>query len=64
MAGTVNIGAFAFGACGQPIDFVVDPPNPNYSGSNGILFDKSQTILVGAGSLWSSYFGGTDSPTT
>jgi hypothetical protein len=39
-----NIGSYAFGGSGSTI--TVDPNNPAYMSTGGVLFNKSQTMLV------------------
>jgi uncharacterized repeat protein (TIGR02543 family) len=41
-----SIGDFAFMCCYNLTDFVVDDANTAYSSLDGVLFNKSQTILV------------------
>ncbi|MGA2541103.1 MAG: leucine-rich repeat domain-containing protein, partial [Verrucomicrobiota bacterium] len=41
-----NIGAAAFGYCVSLIAITVDAQNSFYSSVNGVLFDKSQTMLL------------------
>ncbi len=42
-----NIGAFAFFLCSSLTAITVDVQNSFYSSVNGVLFDKSQTTVVG-----------------
>jgi len=42
-----SIGPGAFGSCAQLLAIEVDPNNPAYSSRNGVLFDKTQTRLLG-----------------
>jgi hypothetical protein len=41
-----NIGRQAFGDCFNLASIKVGAQNPNYSSSNGVLFDKNQTTLI------------------
>ncbi|TAK95541.1 MAG: leucine-rich repeat domain-containing protein [Verrucomicrobia bacterium] len=41
-----SIGSQAFSNCDGITNITVDPLNPSYSSSNGILFNKSQTLLM------------------
>ncbi len=41
-----NIGAGAFTGCDSVTAFAVDPQNPAYSSLSGVLFNKSQTVLI------------------
>ena len=41
-----NIGADAFYYCISLASINVSPENANYSGENGVLFDKNRTTLV------------------
>jgi hypothetical protein len=43
-----TIGTNAFSACTSLTDITVDPSNPAYSSSNGVLFDKAQVTLIPA----------------
>jgi hypothetical protein len=53
-AGVIEIRDNAFGRdC--PAYITVDDLNPNYSASNGYLFNKDKTILVSATALYESY---------
>ena len=45
-ASVTNIGINAFYGCLTLTNITVDPNNPAYSSSAGILFDKSQTTLI------------------
>ena len=40
----ITLGDYAFDACGGTIS--VDINNPNYSSSDGVLFDKQKTLLI------------------
>ena len=44
--GVTNIGSSAFAACGSLTAIAVDAQNPDYSSTDGILFDKLQTTLI------------------
>ena len=46
-AGVTNIGEGAFSYCTGLTGFTVDAANPSYSAAGGVLFNKSQTVLVG-----------------
>jgi hypothetical protein len=51
-----NIGKAAFSACTSLTDITVDPSNPAYSSTNGVLFDKAQAKLIQApGGLTGSF---------
>jgi hypothetical protein len=41
-----TIGSNAFGNCTSLINISVDPANPNYSSTSGVLFNKTGTSLV------------------
>jgi hypothetical protein len=41
-----NIGDYAFYCCSGLVAITVDPLNPAYSSTNGVLFNKSQTTLI------------------
>ena len=41
-----NLGAFAFDACTSLTTIAVDASNPAYSSLDGVLFNKSQTMLL------------------
>ncbi|MDV4151843.1 leucine-rich repeat protein [Clostridium sp. AL.422] len=41
-----TIGSYAFSNCSNLLAINVDPSNPNYYSSFGVLYDKSQTILI------------------
>lgn len=41
-----QIGDFAFGACSSLTDFSVAASNTAYCSANGVLFNKSQTVLL------------------
>ena len=41
-----NIGPAPFGACSSLAAIMVDPQNPAYRSLNGVLFDKSLSLLV------------------
>ena len=45
-ASVTSIADFAFESCSKLTTFTVDPSNPNYSSTNGVLFDKTQTTLL------------------
>ncbi len=45
-SGITNIGAGAFYGCSSLAGITVDPANPSYTSTNGILFNKNQTIIV------------------
>jgi hypothetical protein len=45
-ASLTNIPDGAFGSCGALATITVDGNNPVFSGSEGVLFDKSQTTLL------------------
>ena len=42
-----SIGNYVFTGCSDLTAIMVDPQNSSYSSLGGVLFDKSQTILVG-----------------
>jgi hypothetical protein len=41
-----NIGSSAFGSISSLLAILVDPLNPFFSSSGGVLFDKIQTVLI------------------
>jgi BspA type Leucine rich repeat region (6 copies) len=41
-----SIGNIAFNLCNQLTNIVVDAANPDYSSTNGVLFDKARTTLI------------------
>ena len=41
-----NLGDYVFQACGNLLAVDVDPSNPYYSSLDGVLFDKSQSVLL------------------
>ena len=41
-----SIGSYAFSVCTELVSFSVDVANPNYSSSDGVLFNKLQTSLI------------------
>ena len=45
-ASVVSIGGGPFAGCFSLTAITVDPANPAYSGTGGILFDKNQTTLI------------------
>ena len=45
-ASITNLGNLAFVNCAFLTNITVDPGNPVYSSTNGVLFDKAQTTLV------------------
>lgn len=45
-ASVTNIGAAIFYQCTNLTAITVDPQNPAYSSTNGVLFNQSQTVLV------------------
>ena len=45
-SGVASIGENAFAGCAQLQSITVDARNKNYSSVEGVLFDKSQTILI------------------
>jgi hypothetical protein len=45
-AGVFSIGTDAFGLCLAMTSIVVDPANPFFSSSGGVLFNKQQTQLI------------------
>ncbi|MCJ7801839.1 MAG: leucine-rich repeat domain-containing protein, partial [Candidatus Marinimicrobia bacterium] len=45
-ASVTSIGQFAFQSCTSLTSISVDSSNPNYSSSDGILYNKSQTTLI------------------
>lgn len=45
-SGVTNIGTVAFSHCSRLNSITVDPLNPNYSSKTGVLFNKSQSILL------------------
>jgi autotransporter-associated beta strand protein len=45
-AGVTSIGYGAFAICTGLTDITVETANPNYSSGSGVLFDKSQTLLI------------------
>ena len=45
-ASLTTIGAGALGGCSNLTAITVNSSNPNYSSSNGVLFNKTQTILM------------------
>jgi hypothetical protein len=45
-ATVTTIDPKAFAACSRLTTVIVDPANPVYSTTNGVLFNKSQTVLV------------------
>ena len=44
--GVISIGSGAFGNCYNLTAITIDPLNPTYSSLDGVLFDKSQTMLI------------------
>jgi len=44
-ASATDLGYQCFGDCRNLTSITVDPMNPVYSSSNGVLFDKNQTVL-------------------
>lgn len=49
----VSIGENAFRYCDKMTRIIVDPDNPNYCSVNGILYNKSKTVLIYAPSALS-----------
>jgi len=47
-ASVIQIGTDAFSACTSLTEITVDPSNPAYTSSNGVLFDKAQVTLIQA----------------
>jgi hypothetical protein len=45
-AGVTYIGTFSFNVCANLTAITVDPINAKYSSVDGVLFNKSQTILI------------------
>jgi len=45
-ASVTTIGSQAFGVCSNLVALIVDGSNPNYSSTNGVLFNKNQTSLI------------------
>jgi len=45
-ASVTNIGAYAFDSCTNLIGITVDSANIFYRSTNGVLFNKSQTLLI------------------
>lgn len=41
-----NIGDSVFGSCSDLTNIIVDASNPAYAGVGGVLFNKSQTMLI------------------
>src|ERR1035441_1676106 len=41
-----NIGSAAFWNCNRLASITVDPDNPSFSSVSGVLFNKSQTVLI------------------
>jgi hypothetical protein len=41
-----NIGRYVFGGCISLISITVDTNNPSYSSVSGVLFNKSQTVII------------------
>ena len=45
-ASITNLGTMAFDGCNSLLAINVDASNPSYSRTNGILFNKSQSLLI------------------
>ena len=45
-SGVTSIGSAAFALCSSLTDISVNPANPAYSSADGVLFNKSKTLLI------------------
>lgn len=55
-ASVTSVGSEAFAGCSSLLAITVDAGNPNFSGANGVLFNKAKTTLVACPGAWAGAY--------